>query len=73
MVTVCLSFRSVLESEMCIFPSLSFFLFCGTMQLEQLVHTVVQRFRTVLIAIADYFNVSLAYLVGRSDKPEVNK
>lgn len=26
-----------------------------------------------LIALADYFNVSLDYLVGRSDKPEINK
>ena len=26
-----------------------------------------------LIKIADYFNVSLDYLVGRTDKPEVNK
>lgn len=28
---------------------------------------------TVLIALADYFNVSIDYLVGRTDKPEVNK
>lgn len=27
----------------------------------------------VLIALADYFNVSLDYLVGRSDNPEINK
>ncbi len=27
----------------------------------------------VLIALADYFNVSIDYLVGRTDKPEVNK
>ena len=26
-----------------------------------------------LIKIANYFNVSLDYLVGRTDKPEVNK
>jgi len=26
-----------------------------------------------LIALADYFNVSLDYLVGRSDNPEINK
>jgi len=26
-----------------------------------------------LVKIADYFNVSLDYLVGRTDKPEVNK
>ncbi|MCL2773807.1 MAG: helix-turn-helix domain-containing protein [Oscillospiraceae bacterium] len=26
-----------------------------------------------LIALADYFNVSLDYLVGRTDKPEINK
>lgn len=27
----------------------------------------------VLISIADYFNVSIDYLVGRTDNPEVNK
>lgn len=27
----------------------------------------------MLIALADYFNVSLDYLVGRSDNPEINK
>lgn len=26
-----------------------------------------------LITLADYFNVSIDYLVGRTDKPEVNK
>lgn len=26
-----------------------------------------------LIALADYFGVSLDYLVGRSDNPEINK
>lgn len=25
------------------------------------------------VAIADYFNVSLDYLVGRTDNPEINK
>lgn len=28
---------------------------------------------STLIALADYFNVSLDYLVGRTDNPEVNK
>lgn len=27
----------------------------------------------VLIALADYFNVSLDYLVGRSDNPNMNR
>ena len=27
----------------------------------------------LLIALADYFDVSLDYLVGRSDNPEVNR
>ena len=27
----------------------------------------------MLIVLADYFNVSIDYLVGRTDKPEVNK
>ncbi len=27
----------------------------------------------VLLALADYFDVSLDYLVGRTDNPEVNK
>ncbi|WP_110955437.1 helix-turn-helix domain-containing protein [Anaerosinus massiliensis] len=26
-----------------------------------------------LIGLADYFNVSLDYLVGRTDKPKINK
>ena len=26
-----------------------------------------------LIGLADYFNVSIDYLVGRTDKPEVNR
>lgn len=28
---------------------------------------------TKLIAIADYFNVSIDYLVGRTDNPNINK
>lgn len=28
---------------------------------------------TVLISLADIYNVSLDYLVGRSDNPEINK
>ncbi len=28
---------------------------------------------SVLIALADFFNVSIDYLCGRTDKPEVNK
>ena len=27
----------------------------------------------VLIALADYFDVSIDYLVGRTDNPEINK
>lgn len=27
----------------------------------------------ILIALADYFDVSIDYLVGRTDKPDVNK
>lgn len=27
----------------------------------------------ILIALADYFNISIDYLVGRTDNPEVNK
>lgn len=27
----------------------------------------------ILIALANYFNVSIDYLVGRTDNPEVNK
>lgn len=28
---------------------------------------------TVLISLANYYNVSLDYLVGRTDNPEINK
>lgn len=28
---------------------------------------------TILIALADYFDVSIDYLVGRTDNPDVNK
>ncbi len=28
---------------------------------------------STLISLANYFNVSLDYLVGRTDKPEINK
>lgn len=28
---------------------------------------------SVLLALADYFNVSLDYLTGRTDNPEVNR
>lgn len=28
---------------------------------------------TVLISLADYYNISLDYLVGRTDNPEINK
>ena len=28
---------------------------------------------STLIALADFFNVSIDYLVGRTDKPDVNK
>lgn len=27
----------------------------------------------ILLALADYFNVSLDYLVGRTDNPEINR
>ena len=27
----------------------------------------------ILIAMADYFDVSIDYLVGRTDKPEINR
>lgn len=27
----------------------------------------------ILVALADYFDVSLDYLVGRTNKPEINK
>ena len=26
-----------------------------------------------LIALADYYNVSMDYIMGRTDKPEINK
>ena len=28
---------------------------------------------SILISLADYFNVSLDYLVGRTDNPEINR
>ena len=28
---------------------------------------------SILIAMSDYFNVSIDYLVGRTDNPEINK
>lgn len=28
---------------------------------------------SVLISLADYFNVSIDYLVGRTDNPEINR
>ena len=30
-------------------------------------------YNDILIALADYFDVSIDYLVGRTDKPEINK
>ncbi|MCL2698453.1 MAG: helix-turn-helix domain-containing protein [Oscillospiraceae bacterium] len=30
-------------------------------------------YHDLLIALADYFGVSVDYLVGRTDKPEINK
>lgn len=52
--------------------------FAGIMQIsQQTIAHLENNYRKpsyeLLIKIADYFNVSIDYLVGRTDVPEVNK
>ena len=41
--------------------------------LQRFEYGTVRPSLDTLLALADYFNVSLDYLVGRTDNPEVNK
>ena len=42
-------------------------------QIQRYEHGLNEPTLSVLIALADYFNVSVDYLLGRTDNPDVNQ
>ena len=66
-------FKTLKSQKSCTYPQIAEHLSLKPSVVKAYASGEVKPGYNALIALADFFNVSLDYLVGRSDKPEINK
>ncbi|GHU74665.1 hypothetical protein FACS1894188_03600 [Clostridia bacterium] len=65
--------KELRKSKGCTQAKMGEFLDCETRHYQRIEYGQVDLPLSKTIALADYFGVSIDYLVGRTDNPDVNK